>query len=98
MPTHHDDRHIEQACTCPFFEQGDTVGVGHPDVEQNQIGPGFQAGRSGLRRVFSQFNLMTFVVQNLEQKVPNAKLVIDHQNCCHVAFLVQVELGIGQSK
>src|SRR3546814_8266135 len=38
MPAHHDDRHIKQTLRAPFFQQTDTVGVGHPDIKQHQVG------------------------------------------------------------
>jgi hypothetical protein len=35
---HHHHRHGELAVGRPFLEQADAVGVGHPDVEQHEVG------------------------------------------------------------
>jgi hypothetical protein len=52
---HHDDRHRQQAVALPFLEQGDAVGIGHPDVEQHQVGRACRAqGTARLLGVFGQ--------------------------------------------
>jgi hypothetical protein len=84
VATHHDDGHIEQSSARPFFQQGHAIGVGHPNVQQHQIGPGRLACKPRLCGVFCNFYCMTFVVEDLKQQVPNAQFVIHHQNVCHV--------------
>ena len=39
VAAHHDHRHIQQALRAPLLEKRHAIGVGHPDVEQHQIGP-----------------------------------------------------------
>ena len=56
------------------------------------------AGCTRLGGVFSQLNLMPFVVQNLKQEIADAEFVVNHQDCCHIAVSVQVELRICESK
>jgi len=52
---------VELTAGGPLLEQGDAIGVGHPDVQQHQIGPLAQAGGAGLGRVFSHLDLVAFV-------------------------------------
>ena len=48
MATHHDHGHAQQARGGPFLEQGDTIGVRHPDIQQHQMGPGPASRGTGL--------------------------------------------------
>ena len=85
MTAHHDDGHGQQTGRGPLFEQGDAIGVRHPDVEQNQIRAKAGTDLSRLRSVLRKFNGMPFIVENFREQVPDTQLVIDHQNVCHVA-------------
>jgi hypothetical protein len=67
----------------PLLEQRHAIGVGHPDVEQNQVGAVAQSGGAGLGGVFGHFDRVAFVVEDFLQQVADAKLVINHQNVCH---------------
>jgi hypothetical protein len=49
---HHDDRHGQQAVALPFLEQRDAVGIGHPDIEQHEVGHAGLAKLACLLRVF----------------------------------------------
>ena len=94
MATHHDDGHSQQSGRCPLFEEADPIGVGHPDVEQDQVGPHALACLAGLGGVFGQLNLMTFIEQDFREQIADAQLVVHHQYVCHVACaLIVVRAG-----
>jgi hypothetical protein len=67
----------------PLLEQGDAVDIGHPDVEQHQIGPHALAGRTGLRSVFRQLDGVAFVGQDFREQGTDAHLVVDYKYRCH---------------
>jgi hypothetical protein len=67
VAAHHDDGHGQQARAAPLLEQGDAVGVRHPDVEQHQIGAGVLRGPR-LGGVLGQFDGVTLVVEDFRQK------------------------------
>ena len=52
VPAHHDHRHRQHA-GAPFLEQRDAVDVGHPDVQQHQVGRSRSRG-ARLRGVLRQ--------------------------------------------
>jgi hypothetical protein len=85
VPRHHDHRHIEKAALHPLAQQSYAVGVGHPDVEQHEVGPRPLAGKPRLRRVFSLNDLMAFVSQDLAEEFPDTDLVVNDQNFCHTS-------------
>src|SRR3546814_17116359 len=58
VAAHHDNRHIEQTLRPPFFKQAYAVGVGHPDIQQEQIGSSPQARSERLCGIFSQLERM----------------------------------------
>jgi hypothetical protein len=77
---HHHHRHGELAAARPFLEQGHAVGVGHPDVEQHQVGAALQAeGARGLG-VFRQVHVIALVGEDFRQQLTNAHFVIDDEN------------------
>ena len=51
----------------PLLEQRDAVGVGHPDVEQHQVGPGALPRGAGLRCVLGEFDVVAFVIENFRR-------------------------------
>src|SRR5690606_11382065 len=83
VAAHHDDGHVQQPLRAPFLEQADPVGVGHPDVEQHQIGAGALPRRARLRRIFGQFDRVPLVVKDFGQKLANTDFVVNHQNSGH---------------
>jgi len=58
---HHDDRHGQQAITLPFLEQRHAIGIGHPDIEQHQIGNATRAQFTRLLSVFGGGYDMSFI-------------------------------------
>src|SRR5690606_3906747 len=85
VPAHHDDGHVEQALRSPLFKQADPVGVRHPDVEKNQVGPASQPRRARLGGVFREFDRVPFVVENLGQQFAYTYFVVNNQNSGHKA-------------
>ena len=88
VATHHDDRHGQQATCGPLFEQGHAIGIGHPDVEQDQVGALTLTRQPRLRSVLCHFHLVSLVVENFSQQIADTQLVVDHQNVCHDACCV----------
>ncbi|MPN11711.1 hypothetical protein SDC9_159018 [bioreactor metagenome] len=78
MTAHHDDGHGELAGRGPFLEQGDAVGIRHPDVQQHQIVVVGCPGYACLRGVLRHVHTMTFVVEDFRQQIPDPQFVVDH--------------------
>jgi hypothetical protein len=83
VATHHDDRHGQQTGTTPLLEQGDAVGVWHPDVEQHQVGASVVARGACLCGILGEFDGVPLVIENLGQQIPNAEFVVNHQDVGH---------------
>jgi hypothetical protein len=75
-----------------IFQQRDAVGVGHPDIEQHQVGAQAMAHGAGLGGVFRQFDLMALVIEDFRQQVAYAQFVVDHQYVCHEPDLADYPL------
>jgi len=88
VPAHHDDGHAQEAGGGPLLEQRDAVGIGHPDVEQHEIGSCALARSARFGRVLCEFHVVALVIENFEEQVPDAQLVIDHENVCHECCLL----------
>ena len=80
VPGHHDDRTGQMVALAPFLEQADAIGVGHPDVEQDQIGPLGAPGLAGGGGIFGGGDGVAFILQNFLYQVANIRFVIDDQN------------------
>ena len=65
-------------------EPCDSVGVGHPNIEQHQVVTGADPRRARLGGVFRQVHTVAFVVQDFGEQVTDAQLVVHHQYVCHV--------------
>jgi hypothetical protein len=74
---------VNRAAAGPLLEQGHTIGVGHPDVEQHEVGAQLPAHGSGLCGVFSEFDRVAFVVEDLGEQIPDAQFIVYDQNSCH---------------
>ena len=95
MAAHHDDGHGQQITARPFLEQGDAIGIGHPDIEQHQVVGGLQARLTCLGRILGQIDRMPFIIEDFGEQLADAMLVVDHQNVCHCCALsvfVQIRL------
>ena len=87
VAAHHEHGHGQQAGGAPFLEQGDAIGVGHPDVEQNKIGLRGQASGARLGCVFSEFDGVAFVVEDFGKKLADAQLIVNYQYVCHKRYV-----------
>src|SRR6266568_1001147 len=87
---HHDHRHRELAARGPFTQQRDAVGIGHPDVEQDERRFGAAAIAARLARVLGQTYPVTLVLQDLGEQLADADLVIDDQNLLRLRHHVLV--------
>jgi hypothetical protein len=77
---HDDHRHCQLSIRRPFAQQRHTVGVGHPDVEQDEGRLRSRAIVAGLARIFCHADLVAFVSQNFRQQVTDTDFVIDYQD------------------
>ena len=68
---------------CPFFKQRDAIGIGHPNVQQNQIGARELPGLPRLSRILRQLNRVPLIVQDLKEQVSDSQLIINNQYICH---------------
>ena len=76
VPRHHHHRHREQSRARPFLEQRDAVGVGHPDIEQHEVGAAALSQPARFARALDQHHLVSLVGQDLRQQLPDADLVV----------------------
>ncbi len=90
VPGHDDDRTVQIAVFRPFAQQRDAVGIGHPDIEQDQIelrcGPRVTSGTG----VAGNRHAVAFVRQDVLNQRPNVGLVVDYQylGICHACSLL----------
>jgi hypothetical protein len=82
-PAHHDHRHRQLRGRAPLLEQRDAVDVGHPDVEQDEVGPDALAAGARLRGVLRELDRVAFVGEDLRQQRPNPQFVVDDKNGGH---------------
>jgi hypothetical protein len=83
VSAHHDDRHGQQPAGGPFLQQRDAVHIGHPDVEQHEVGTQAIAAGARLGSVFGQLDVVAFVREDFRQQGADAQLVIDYKNGGH---------------
>jgi hypothetical protein len=96
VPAHHHHRHRQQAGARPFLEQGDAVDVGHPDVEQHQVGAHALARRAGLRRVLRQLDGVPLVAEDLREQAADAEFVVNNKDGRHTSGEAGVVSGRGR--
>ena len=77
---HHDHRAAVGGAGRPLAQQRDAVDVGHPDVEQHQVGylPGARGAR--LRGVGGHVDLVALLGEDLLEQTADVRFVIDHEN------------------
>jgi DNA-binding response OmpR family regulator len=80
---HHHHRHVQVPAGVPLLEQRDAVHVGHPDVQQHEVGALALAQQPRLRGVLRQLDAVTFVGQDFLQEGSDAHFVIDDKNVGH---------------
>ena len=75
-----DDRAAQRMLLVPFAQQRDAVHVGHPDVEQHEVGllARGRAARGG--RVGRDLDLVALLREDLGEQSPDIGLVIDDEN------------------
>ncbi|MCY1238882.1 hypothetical protein D9M72_516410 [compost metagenome] len=84
---HHDDGHRQLSLRGPFLEQGHAIGIGHPDIEQHEVGRTRRAVFARLQRVLREFNHVAFVAEDLREQFPDSHFVIDYEDRCHTSPL-----------
>ena len=83
VPGHHHHRHGKQAAAGPLLEQGNAIGVRHPDVEQHHIGTRVLAARARFSGVLRKLDFVTFIGKNLRQQLADADFVVYNQYVLH---------------
>ena len=74
---------VSCAARAPLLEQRDAVDVGHPDVEQHEVGADALAAGARLRGVLRQLDRVAFVGEDLRQQRADAQFVVDDKNGGH---------------
>jgi hypothetical protein len=77
---HDDHRHCQLSVRRPFAQQRHAVGIGHPDVEQDEGRLRIRTIVPGLAGIFCHADLVAFVPQNFGQQVTDTDFVIDYQD------------------
>jgi hypothetical protein len=83
VPAHHQHRHREEPRGRPFLEQGHAVGVGHPDVEQDEVVLAGKPCRARFGRVLRQRDAVALVAQDFRQQFADADFVVYNQDVGH---------------
>ena len=76
MPAHHHHRHIELPVFRPLFQKGNTVAIGHPNIQQHHRRARLMAQLARLFGIFRQCDRIAFVLQDFRQQVADADFVI----------------------
>ena len=84
VPRHHYHRHVELAVLRPLLEQRDAVGVGHPDIEEHEIGPLAADRLARLRGVLRRHHTVVFVLEDLLYQPADVRFVVDDQDVARV--------------
>ncbi len=63
----------------PLPEQGQAIGIGHPDIEQDQIGPAQPPGPSRLLGIIGHGDLVALVLEDLPDEITDLRLVVDDE-------------------
>ena len=79
MSGHHDHRAVVAVGRRPFPQQGDAVRIGHPYVEQNQVGHLRRAGGARLGGVGRDVDLVALLGEDFLEQAADIRLVIHHQ-------------------
>ena len=79
---HHHDRAGGAVRLRPFAQQRDAVGIGHPDVQQHQVGIVLRADGTRLGRVRGDVHFVTFVREDLLQEPADLGFIVDDQYAC----------------
>ena len=80
---HHDHRHVQVTAGMPFLEQRNTVGVRHPDVEQDQVRAQLLTYAAGGAGVLGEADIVALVDEDFGKQFADADFVINDQNDCH---------------
>src|SRR6185369_6095969 len=81
--------HGEQAAGTPLLQQRDAVDVGHPDVEQDEVGAQALAAGARLRCVFGELDAVAFVGEDFRQEGADAQFIVDNKNGGHGPLCTQ---------
>ena len=96
MTGHHDHRAGQALVLGPLLEETDAIQIGHPDVQENQVGSALAQRAAGGATVLGGGHRVALVLQNLLDQAADVGLVIDHQNvgCTHARSRSGWALGL----
>ena len=77
---HHDHRTAIGGAGRPLAQQRDAVDVGHPDVEQHEVGHLAGARGARLRGVGGDVDVVAFLGEDLLEQAADVRLVVDDEN------------------
>ena len=80
VSAHDDDGALQVAVFLPFAQQADAVGVGHPDVEEDELGFVLQVFAARFGGVGSGVGDIAFVAQDVGEGVEDAGFVVDDED------------------
>jgi len=80
VPGHHHHRHVEMTGDMPLLEQRDAIGVGHPDIEQDEVRTQLAAYPARRRGVLGHPDIVALVDQNLRKQFADADFVVNDQD------------------
>ena len=66
--------------SAPLTQQTDAIGIGHPDIEQDQIGQRARARDSGLSGIGGHVDLIALIAEDIAHQCADVRFVIDDQD------------------
>ncbi len=82
VPWPDDDGESRRLPAVPLVQQGDSVDIGHPDVEQGDIGVVLAARDPRVFGVTGHGNRVAFLFQDLAQQIADVRFIIDNEYAC----------------
>lgn len=80
MAAHDDDGALEGAAFLPFAQEADAVGVGHPDVEQDELGFVLEVFLACFFGVGGGVGEVAFVAEDVGEGIEDAGFVVDDED------------------
>ena len=80
VPAHDDDGALQGAALLPFAQQADAVGIGHPDVEEDELRFIALVQLAGFFGVGGGVGGVAFVAEDVGEGVEDAGFVVDDED------------------
>ena len=90
MTRHHNHGHGQQAIALPLLQERDAINIGHPYIEQNEVGRARESQVARLISVFGRGYDVTLVTQYFREQFPDTHFIINYQNVRHCRLFFSI--------